>query len=97
MGVSLHEQKDAITRYCQRNGMAVSEWFEERETAAKTGRYSLHALAEEMQWLGLRRKSGAPLSVNGMSILLNNPFYTGLIRLRTTNQVFQGVHRPPYL
>jgi site-specific DNA recombinase len=37
-GVSLPEQKDAILRYCQRNGMAVCQWFEERETAAKAGR-----------------------------------------------------------
>src|SRR5215468_4978011 len=37
-GVSLQEQRDAIERYTQRNGLKISEWFEERETAAKRGR-----------------------------------------------------------
>jgi site-specific DNA recombinase len=37
-GVSLQEQRDAILRYCQLNGFAISEWFEERVTAAKRGR-----------------------------------------------------------
>src|SRR5215470_10706316 len=37
-GVSLQEQRDAIDRYSQRNGLKISEWFEERETAAKRGR-----------------------------------------------------------
>ena len=37
-GVSLQEQRDAIERYSQRNGLKISEWFEERETAAKRGR-----------------------------------------------------------
>lgn len=37
-GVSLQEQKDAILRYCQRNSLEITEWFEERETAAKRGR-----------------------------------------------------------
>lgn len=37
-GVSLQEQGDAISRYAQRNNLEISEWFEERETAAKRGR-----------------------------------------------------------
>src|SRR5438445_13357553 len=37
-GVSLQEQRDAIERYAQRKGLKFSEWFEERETAAKRGR-----------------------------------------------------------
>ena len=37
-GVSLQEQKDAITRYAVRFGLEISQWFEERETAAKSGR-----------------------------------------------------------
>src|SRR5215467_715949 len=37
-GVSLQEQRDAIERHAQRNGLKISEWFEERETAAKRGR-----------------------------------------------------------
>ncbi|NUN97415.1 MAG: recombinase family protein, partial [Candidatus Omnitrophica bacterium] len=37
-GVSLQEQRSAIEGYAVRNNLAVSEWFEERETAAKRGR-----------------------------------------------------------
>ena len=38
MGSSLNEQRDAITHFAARNGIAISEWFEETETAAKEGR-----------------------------------------------------------
>jgi len=37
-GVSLQEQRDAITRSAERSGLRIVEWFEERETAAKRGR-----------------------------------------------------------
>jgi site-specific DNA recombinase len=37
-GVSLQEQRDAIERYAAREGLTISEWFEEQETAAKRGR-----------------------------------------------------------
>lgn len=37
-GVSLDEQKEIIQRYAFHKGLDVSRWFEERETASKTGR-----------------------------------------------------------
>jgi site-specific DNA recombinase len=37
-GVSLQQQKDAITQYAQRHSLEISQWFEELETAAKSGR-----------------------------------------------------------
>ena len=37
-GVSLQEQRDAIIRYADRNQVPITDWFEERETAAKQGR-----------------------------------------------------------
>lgn len=37
-GVSLQEQRAAIERYAKHNGLQVTEWFEEKETAAKRGR-----------------------------------------------------------
>jgi site-specific DNA recombinase len=37
-GVSLHEQRDAIQRFADRNNLTIAQWFEERETAAKVGR-----------------------------------------------------------
>lgn len=36
--MSLPEQRSAIERYAVRAGLAIVEWFEERETAAKRGR-----------------------------------------------------------
>jgi hypothetical protein len=32
--------------------------------------------------------------MNGWSTILNNPFYIGLIRIRKTGEVFQGIHPP---
>jgi len=37
-GVSLEAQKDAITVFAARNDLTVTKWFEEKETAAKSGR-----------------------------------------------------------
>ncbi|MGD0905476.1 MAG: recombinase family protein [Terracidiphilus sp.] len=37
-GVSLQEQRAAIETYATRNSLAITQWFEERETAAKRGR-----------------------------------------------------------
>jgi DNA invertase Pin-like site-specific DNA recombinase len=37
-GVSLVEQRDAITRYADRHGLEITRWFEEQESAFKKGR-----------------------------------------------------------
>ena len=37
-GVSLEAQRDAIEAYAEKHDLIVSEWFEEKVTAAKTGR-----------------------------------------------------------
>ena len=37
-GVSLDAQKDAILAYAAKNNIEISEWFEEKVTAAKVGR-----------------------------------------------------------
>ena len=37
-GVSLDAQKDAILEYARRKQLTITEWWEERETAAKRGR-----------------------------------------------------------
>jgi site-specific DNA recombinase len=37
-GSSLQEQRDAIAAFALRHELAITEWFEERETAAKKGR-----------------------------------------------------------
>lgn len=59
-----------------------------------TGRYNLKALGAEMYRLGLRNRGGHRVTRTGLSIMLNNPFYLGLIRLRRTGEMFQGAHEP---
>jgi site-specific DNA recombinase len=59
-----------------------------------TGSYSLQTLTEEMRLLGLRNRSGNPLSLGGLSKILNNPFYIGLIKLRGSGETFAGIHEP---
>src|SRR5437879_8680229 len=50
-----------------------------------TGHYSLDRLIEEMHQHGLRNGRGTRVSKNGMSIILNNRFYLGLIPLKNAN------------
>ena len=59
-----------------------------------TGTYSLPRLIEEMYSRGLTNSRGAKLSLNGISTVLNNPFYVGLIRIRKTGELFPGAHMP---
>ena len=58
-----------------------------------TGRYSLPALLEELERRGLRNKRGGKLCLTGLSVLLNNPFYIGVIRVRKTGEFFEGKHQ----
>lgn len=37
-GVSLEAQKDAILEYARRKNLTITQWWEEKETAAKQGR-----------------------------------------------------------
>jgi site-specific DNA recombinase len=54
---------------------------------------SLHQLVVEMRARGLSNRRGGHVSLNGMSRLLNNLFYTGVIRLRS-GETFAGIHEP---
>jgi site-specific DNA recombinase len=59
-----------------------------------TGSYNLDRLGDEMWHLGLRNRKGGRVSLNGLSIMLNNPFYIGVIRIEKTNETFAGIHEP---
>ncbi len=59
-----------------------------------TATVGLKKLRIELNRRGLRSRSGKPLSLTGLSTMLNNPFYMGLIRIRRTNETFEGVHQP---
>jgi DNA invertase Pin-like site-specific DNA recombinase len=47
-GVSLPEQRSAIERYTTRNNLSITQWIEERETAAKKGRPLWNAMLKEL-------------------------------------------------
>jgi hypothetical protein len=59
-----------------------------------TGNYSLPRLVDEMYALGLRNRAGRRVTLNGISTILNNPFYMSLIRIKKTKELFPGIHQP---
>ncbi len=59
-----------------------------------SGSIGLVTLSDRAFDLGLRNKHGQKVSENGLSTILHNPFYTGLIRISKTGQMFAGKHRP---
>lgn len=59
-----------------------------------SGQYNFKELAAELYRRGLRNHNGRRISLNGLTTMLNNPFYIGLIRIRKTNEMFQGIHVP---
>lgn len=59
-----------------------------------TGQYSLDTLVEEMYRCGLRNRRGGKVTRTSLSLLLNNPFYIGLIRIYRTGEIFSGSHKP---
>lgn len=63
-------------------------------TRYATGTVGLKELRKELKDRGLRTRLGKSLPLSSLSVMLNNPFYIGLIRIRTTNQTFDGKHEP---
>ena len=57
-------------------------------------RYTLRTLCIELHRRGLRQRRGAPLSLESISTLLNNPFYIGLIRIQRSGEIFEGQQTP---
>jgi DNA invertase Pin-like site-specific DNA recombinase len=59
-----------------------------------SGEIGLNPLVDKMYELGLRNKNGGRVTRNGLASILHNPFYTGLIELKTTGELFAGQHPP---
>lgn len=53
-GVSLQAQKDAIQAFADRNDLSITQWFEETETAAKSGRPIFSNMMKQLH----QRKAG---------------------------------------
>lgn len=58
------------------------------------GTFPLEALAAHMYALGLRNRRGGQVTVTGISTILTNPFYIGIMRIKKTSQDFSGMHAP---
>jgi site-specific DNA recombinase len=56
------------------------------------GRFTLVPLVDELYRLGLRNHAGGRVTRNGLSTILNNPFYMGLMRIKRTGEVYPGNH-----
>jgi site-specific DNA recombinase len=59
-----------------------------------SGRYNLHTLREEALKSRLRNRRGGVVSINGLSTILRNPFYIGLIRVKRRKETYEGAHDP---
>ena len=57
-----------------------------------TGDYSLRKLLVKMTALGLVSRSGKPMSVASLHIMLKNPFYCG--QIRWNGEVIEAGHNP---
>lgn len=57
-----------------------------------TRKYSLKTLREHMDKLGLRNAQGGALTIHGISTILNNDFYIGILPVK--GQKFNGGHEP---
>jgi DNA invertase Pin-like site-specific DNA recombinase len=59
-----------------------------------TGRFTLKGLTRKVASLGLINKSGGKVSMTGVTNILKNPFYTGIMYIKRTGETFAGVHEP---
>lgn len=59
-----------------------------------SGQHSINSLRVEMPKRGLVSRGGKPLSKRGIETVLSNPFYCGLMRIKTTGALYEGIHEP---
>lgn len=59
-----------------------------------TGQYSQRAILRDLDERGLRKPNGSRLRPQNIELILGNPFYCGLIRIKKTNTIYKGCHDP---
>ena len=59
-----------------------------------SGRYSVNALRMELFERGLRTRTGKPVTDTQLALVLRNPFYIGLMRIRGRKETYPGLHSP---
>ena len=75
---------------CQKTAPLIKVMFE----LYASGRYSYAVLIEEMHRRGLRNRRGGKLTMCGLGNILQNPFYIGLMHVKSTGKTYEGVHEP---
>jgi site-specific DNA recombinase len=86
----LDRGKCRLKDICPIEGPLVAQAFE----LYATGRYSLELLRHELARRGLTEASGKAIGLKAISSILRNPFYIGLMHIRTTGETFEGHHQP---
>lgn len=84
----LNAGKGAVKPIDPIQGPLIREAFEKYASGA----YGLHRLRDHMSERGLRNCAGREFTVSGLSKLLSNPFYFGLIRVK--GETYIGGHEP---
>jgi len=59
-----------------------------------TRQYSYVTLLDEIHRRGLRNTRGGRLTLCGLGNILQNPFYIGLMFIKSTGQTYEGIHEP---
>lgn len=59
-----------------------------------TGEHNLYTLGREMYKAGLRNRRGNRVTRNGLSTMLSNEFYIGIIHIVSTGERYPGIHEP---
>jgi site-specific DNA recombinase len=58
-----------------------------------SGKFSLHALSDELHKRGLRSNTGKKVGANRLAEILRNRFYIGIIRIKRSGESYDGVHQ----
>ena len=102
-GVSLEAQREAISRYADSNGLTITKWFEERETAAKSGRPIFNAIVRD-----LMKKKAQGLIVHKIDRSARHAVCTSLpsaspssisrssFRMSSSEYRFRAIPSPPF-
>ncbi|MEM8637109.1 MAG: recombinase family protein [Pseudomonadota bacterium] len=59
-----------------------------------TRQYSYDTLLDELHRRGLRNRRGGKLTLCGLGNILQNPFYIGLMHIKSTGKTYEGIHEP---
>jgi DNA invertase Pin-like site-specific DNA recombinase len=84
----LNNGKGEVKTICPIQGKLVKQLFKLYTTAD----YNVRTLSEEMQKRGLVNTKGGRVCKNGITKILKNPFYIGIMKVK--GQTFEGNHKP---